>query len=427
MTIRPVTFAALIAVLAPLAAAAQSTDKPAADAKDQAAPPAPAKPPPVTFEVGGWLAVNAWSDYGAVNASDLPRYALPDQKEEAMGISVRQSRLRAGIGLPNDGGLLGGAVLKGLVEVDFAGGYVSGDESMPLLRLRHAYVTSTWKDLGNLTLLVGQTWDIWHGPPLSISLNHLATPRFAGAGNLYRRAPQVRLQGEVGKDLAVSWQVGALSPADKATQTASATGVGYRSGRPDLEARLAFLLRGASKVKVELGVGGRYAEEKWLLSGAAGAPNETVKSQGVAADLKVEVGPVLVVGGAFAGENLDVVNSFAPAVLTTGTSPNFTSVKSIPTKGGWGQVQVTPVKGLVLLAGAGVETPNRELLPATITVSTGFTIPSIDRNQQVSAGAILNLTSRWRVGLEYTQYRSHGIDGVTSTSNQLELGSLLTM
>jgi hypothetical protein len=269
VTTRQTAPALLLSLLLPIAAAAQAADKPAAEPAPEPAPAAapaekPAPPPPpaaalagITFEPGGWLVLNGWADFGALNASDLPRFALRARGEQATGAAVRQSRLRLGIGLPSDAGLLGGATFKAFLEGDFVGGYVSGDESAPLPRLRHAWVSATWKALGNLSVLAGQTTDVFHGTVAALSISHLATPRFAGAGYVYRRAPQVRVQGEVGKELALAYQLGLLSAADKTTQTASATGVGYRSFAPDVEGRAAVLYRGALPAKAELGLGAR--------------------------------------------------------------------------------------------------------------------------------------------------------------------------
>lgn len=258
----------------------------------------------------------------------------------------------------------------------------------------------------------------------ALSISHLAAPRFAGAGYAYRRAPQVRVQGEVGKEIALAYQVGLLSAADKTNQTASATSVGYRAFAPDLEGRAAVLYRGALPVKAELGLGARFGQEKYLLAGVAGSPSRYARSRAVSADLKLDAGKAILVGGAWAGENLDVVNTVTPGVLTTATGGNLTSVKSIPVKGAWGQLQVSPVKPLVLLAGAGVELPRRRLLPATLTVGTS-SFPSIYRNVQLSAGALVNLTPRWRVGLEATRYVTYAVDRNVSRSDQLELSSLL--
>ena len=379
----------------------------------------------LTFEPSGWLVLNGWADFGALNASDLPRFALRARGEQAAGASVRQSRLRLGIGLPADAGLLGGATFKAFVEVDFVGGYVGGDESAPILRLRHAFASATWKELGNLTLLVGQTTDIFHGPLAAQSLSHLAMPRFAGAGYLYRRAPQIRVQGELGREVALAYQVGVLSNADKTNQTASATSVGYRAFAPDLEGRVAAIYRGPLPVKAELGLGGRYGQDKYQLAGVAGSPSRVVKGRGVAADLKVDAGKVVVVGGAWAGDNLDVFSTVSPGVLTTASGSNLTSAKAIPVKGAWGQLQVRPVTPLVLLAGAGVELPRRRLLPATVTVGSS-SFPAIYRNVQLSAGALVNLTPRWRVGLEGTRYVTYAVDRNVSRSDQVELSSMVT-
>lgn len=433
MKSRKTAVALCLSLLAPLTAAAQTADKPAekapaAEALPAApaapakpapeAPAAPAKPPAVSFEFGGWLVLNTWWNSGAFNAADFPRSAAADEEEKASGFSVRQSRFRVGLNVPGGPGLLGSPVMKGFVEADFGGGYAGGsapDESMPLLRLRHAYVTATWKERGNLTLLAGQSNDVFHGQVGAASLAHLATPRFSGAGFLHRRAPQLRLSGEVGKDVAVGWTVAALSSYDK-FNVGNNTMVGYRAVLPNVEARLAYLLRGDSKVKLELGVGGRYGLEKFRM---ADGSDEEVTSQAAAADLKVEFGWLTLVGGAFVGENLDVASSIAPGVQAdvtgTGAAAVLNSVRSVPTKGGWGQLQLIPVKGLQLLAGAGVELPDEDFLSAT----------GIERNLQISGGAVVSLASRWRAGLEYTRYETKTKDGETARSGQLEVSTLL--
>ena len=170
----------------------------------------PEEPQKLTIDTSGWLILNTYANSGALNANDLPRYAKGGPSdEEALGLGVRQSRLRLNIGIPSEGLLLD-AKLKGLVELDFMGGNAVGtdDPSLPLVRLRHAWVSAAWPRLGNLSVLVGQTWGIVGGPYFAQSLSHLATPRFAGAGFLYRRAPQIRVSGDVGQTFGVAYQVG---------------------------------------------------------------------------------------------------------------------------------------------------------------------------------------------------------------------------
>src|SRR4051794_40804035 len=102
---------ALLVLALPIAALAQAP---------AAAAPAPKQG--VVVEWGGWFQTPAGRTVAAPTppapaTPALPLYAPPPGTDTA-GISARQSRLRAGVTLPTDG-LLGGAKLKGLVEIDF--------------------------------------------------------------------------------------------------------------------------------------------------------------------------------------------------------------------------------------------------------------------------------------------------------------------
>jgi hypothetical protein len=411
VTLRECTL--LLALAAPLAAGAEEPQK-------------------LTIDTSGWLILNGYSNQGALNASDLPRFALPKlnglavDDERVAGVAVRQSRLRMNVGIPSDG-LLAIAKLKGFVEADFAGGYVNNDTSVPLPRLRHLYVSATWNELGKLTVLAGQTWAILHSATFPEGFSHLAVPRFGGAGLLFRRAPQLRVQGELGGDAALLWQVGALAPGDKQTTTDVGAGVGERSGLPDGEARLAFLYRAKeSPVKAEVGLAGHYGQEKWMLEGGK---NETLTSKALAADCNVSVPYVTVRGGAFIGQNLDVSNSVAAGVRTTqGTTPGTIGrAESVRTKGVWTQAAVTPFAGLAVLLGGGVEAPRKGDLPLLQMKVGTNEYSSIYRNAQLSGGVVYNLTSKWKVSAEYTRYVSYAIDGSIARAGQVEVASLLAL
>jgi hypothetical protein len=371
----------------------------------------------VTIDWGGWLVLQSFFNDGGTNSADLPQRAAGQRSEIATGMQVRQSRLRAVLGLPG-GGLLGDAKLKGLVEIDFMGGGVGGDNSLPLTRLRHAWVSATWKELGNLTLTVGQTWGIYSGPYFATSLGHLAVPRFAGAGFLFRRAPQVRLSGDVGGAVGFQWAAGLLAPMDKntaGTAVASGAGVGERSGLPDVEARAALVYRPGKKNMVEVGLSGHFGQDRYLVTAAN--LNQTVASSGTALDLKLDLPYVTVLGAGFAGKNLDVFNTIAPGVrLGAGTPP--ASAEAIRTKGAWGQAQVNVFTGVQLLVGGGIETPNTDDLPVAGTV--------VRKNGQVSAGVVVNLTPKWRCALEQTHYVTTYNDAAQNrfVANQTELSTL---
>jgi len=396
-----IRLALALAAALPIAAAAQPAPTPAPPAPAPVAAPAAAPAPApsgVTVDIGGWMVFNSYFNWGGSNAVDLPQRAAALRDELAAGMQVRQSRVRANLGLPG-GGLLGDAKLKGLVEVDFMGGSVNGDQSLTIVRFRHGWVSATWAELGNLTLTVGQTWGIYTGPYFAQSLGHLAVPRFAGAGFLFRRAPQVRLSGDLGGDLGVLWAVGALAPMDKATAPApvtSAASVGERSGMPDLEGRAAWVWRPGRKNVAEVGVSFHLGQDKYLLNAGTTNDNKVIHSSGLAVDAKLDVAGVTLLGAAFQGRDLDILNTAGAGVKTTTTAGVVTAAEAIETRGVWGQLQYQATPALQLLAGGGLERPTPGQLPAGATV--------VKRNGQVSGGVVVNLTPKWRCAAEVTHY-----------------------
>lgn len=420
-----------LAAALPLTALAQEAAAPGQPAPAVVtAPAAAAAPAPVKVELGGFLAWSAFTTFGALDKNDLPRAALPPSNERTGGMSVRQSRVRAAVGLPADG-LLTGARLDGLVEVDFLGGYANGDQSLPIVRLRHGWASATWQDLGHLSVLVGQSWGLVGGPNAPLSLGHLAVPRFSGAGYLYRRAPQVRVSVESAGPLSVEAQVAVLAPIDRATSPAAtpampdrppATSVGERSGLTDLEGRLALRWRPGGDHRAELGLSGHAGREKWRLT--AGEVDATVDSYCGALDARLDLHWLTLQGGLFYGKNLDVLSTLAPGItLSLDARGASLAATGVETWGGWGQAVARPLPWLTLLAGLGSEAADRSTLPANPASAT-----VARANLQVSGGALVELSSRLQAGLEYTAYRTTwaGLYDRELTSGQLEVSSRFT-
>ncbi len=372
------------------------------------------EPQKVTFDAGGTLIMNGFGDRGDLDARELPRWALLNsvQDQRSFGMSARQSRLRATVGLPADG-FLAGATLKGFVEGDFAYDASTSDSVAP--RLRHYYIQSTWKNLSNLSLTIGQTWGVAGGAYFSESLAHWVLPRFAGAGFAFRRSPQVRLSSDVPVPGPVTFNVmaAALTPGD--TGSAKSNGPGNTSAFPNLEGRVSAAYKQEGKPLAEVGLWTHYGREKYEIpvGGAVTYAQDSVaQSQAFGVDVRLTLPYVTVTGHAFQGKNLDVLASIAGVSAVAGSTtqgvipdvtdpahPKYTGMK---TKGGFAQAQITPVKGLTLLAGMGVENPD----DSTLKLSTDTIVPAnmITRNTQYSAGTIVSLTSKWRVSLEATRY-----------------------
>lgn len=441
--------AILLAATLPLAAAAQQPPDPPSAPAEPAAPaprppapalaplsaqapaPAPAPAPAragVTVDLGGWLAWSSFATFGGLNSNELPRAALPPSTERTFGMSAGQSRLRATLGLPADG-LLAGARLDGLVELDFMGGSAGGDASLPLVRLRHAWVSASFRELEDLTVLVGQGWGLVGGPNAPLSLGHLAVPRFGGAGALYRRAPQLRVSVETAGPLSVQAQLALLAPMDRATSPAATaaapdrppvTGVGERSGLPDVEGRLALRWRPSERRRMELGLSGHAGREKWRLT-SGGDQDATVDSYAGALDARLDLAWLTLHGALFYGKNLDVLNTLSGGVtLSLDAAGRPIAATGVETWGGWGQLAVRPWPWLTLLAGVGSEAANRDDLPANPAPTT---VPRA--NLQVSGGALVDLTGRWQAGVEYTTYRTTwaGLSDRELTAGQLEVST----
>jgi hypothetical protein len=406
----------------------------------------------VTFDVSGWLIVNGFFNRGDLDAREASRYAQlndPDLDQRQIGMAARQSRLRAGIGIPADG-LLGGATLKGLVEADFGGGAASADTVLP--RLRHYFVAATWKSLSNLSLLVGQTWGVASNAYFPESNAHYLVPRFGGAGFLYRRAPQVRLSADVpAGPLSFTATVAALTPGDATAGANAAAGapalnqsVGNDAAFPNLEGRLAAKYSMNGKPMVELGLWTHYGREKYDTELTAAATDVTATSNAYGLDVRLTFPYVQVLGQAFTGQNLDVLASiagtrvsdlgaavpaYANGVVIDATDPANPKATEMETMGGFAQLVISPVKRVQLLVGAGMENPDDD----TLKLTGATTVPEgvITRNTQYSAGTIVALSSRWKVSLEATRYlttvsSAAGKDGRdVLPSTQFEVGSLI--
>ncbi len=413
----------------------------------QAATAAPATDK-VTSDFSGWLILQSFYDQGGLNAMDLPKNATTAgyganaaateaskyADESATGMMIRQSRFRWNLGLPTDG-FLSGAALKGLAEFDFAGSQ-GADISSWMPRIRHAFVSATWKDLNNLQVLVGQTWGVVPGPYFAESITHVIMPRFGGAGFLFRRAPQVRLSGNLplAAGAGVTYTAAALTP-DVAE--------GQRSGMPHLEGRISANYKQEGKQLADVGFFahmGKKLYETYDVTATTKTYDATkLDTQVLGVDAKISVPYVSLVGAYFAGKNIDTTyNSIAPGVATTSvpdptvlTNPPkiLTKVEDVKTQGFFGQATVTPIKGVALVLGYGQEKPDVDSYKAGTNLAPTATAPQIAKNAQLSGGVILNVTSKWRVGLEYTQFSTEYTYGSanpnkTFDSKQVELGTL---
>jgi hypothetical protein len=282
----------------------------------------------------------------------------------SMTSTLRQSRVGLDVGVIP----VGAWNATGRLIFDFFGGtpgFVTGTV-MGLPRLLYAFGRL---EHGGTAVQVGQD-HVLLAPRDPTSLAAYAFPQFFRSGNLYLRAPQVRLEQRLG---GFSVAGGIVAPvvgdAGPAYVFAPPAGAGERSERPAFESRVGYA-RGTpeSGAEFDAGVSGHYGWSKF-------GPGLEVSTAG-ALDLLARVGRIGVAGEIYAAEDMDAYGS---GVAQPGRSD-----------GGWLELRLKAASRLSFNGGAGVDRrPDG-------TGGAGRL-----RNTSAFGNAILNLTPEVAVSLEY--------------------------
>lgn len=305
-----------------------------------------------SVEFSGFVLVNGFFTNARMNNSDVPQLAEADTNGVAgSGGSIRQTRLGVFVTEPD---VLGGS-FSGEVDVDFFGGQEpsSGGRTFPLLRMRRAVGTVQW---AHAQLLFGQESPlVAERSPRSLA--SVGFPDFAGAGNLWLWTPQGRVTVETGYTLRLALQAAVLAPTAGTAQSTFTTQLdsAERTKRPALEGRLR-LGWGPSDDPSEIAVGGHLG---WLKGLDSATGDTLLVSKAVTVDARIKIGIAELIGEAFTGQAL--------AGLGGGGIGQSIGAGGVPvrTKGGWGQLNLRPVRHVMFGGGCGLDDPNDADVPAT--------------------------------------------------------------
>jgi hypothetical protein len=355
------------------------------------------KPPPLTFY--GNLYLGMFFDGGSFNAQDAAWRGLQTNNGGSFSMTARQSRLGVKANLGNDNLL--GATLTGNLEFDFVGGYSaagSANNYKPVPRLRIASATASW---GDFSVLIGQDW------PIILNLNgesvvYLANPLFGDSGNLYERAPQVRLSwGTNFGDFGVGIQAAMLTPAD-GTGTGADNGNANFSRSPRFEGRAQVSLKG--DVGGTVGVAVDSEKRRYNYNAAAGTKlDETSTLIGIDADLSLT--KFAQVKGEYytsTGAEDQFAGILSPSTVFVNAATGAVAVKST---GYWGQLILKPVPEFWVTGGMGQEKLDKPSLIESLN-NAAIGAGTRTKNETTSVGLILNAAKNWRMGLEYTSTKS---------------------
>lgn len=236
-----------------------------------------------------------------VNSGDANWLESPNLVGTASGGSMTSTMRQSRLGLDVHGIPVGRWEAKGALILDFFGGtpgFVTGTV-MGLPRLLYAYGRL---ERGGTAIEIGQD-HVMLAPRDPTSLAAFSFPQFFRSGNLYLRAPQVRVEQRVG---GMTVKAGIVAPvagdAPGSYVFAPTAGAGERSERPAFEGHLGFD-RGNEDAAGEahLGASGHYG---WIKqAGALGSASAG------AIDFLVRRGRVGVAGELFAADELDAYGS----------------------------------------------------------------------------------------------------------------------
>lgn len=268
-----------------------------------------------------------------VNSGDANWLESPNIVGTASGGSMTSTMRQSRVGVDVHSIAVGAWEAKGTLIVDFMGGtpgFVTGTV-MGLPRLLYAFGRL---ERGGTAFQAGQDHALL-APRDPTSLAAFAFPQFFRSGNLYLRAPQVRVEQRFGGFTAKAGIIAPIAGDAPGTYVFAPTaGEGERSERPAYEGHLGYG-RGTADETAELQVG---------VSGHAGWLKQAGVLQRASAgalDFNARVGRLGVAGEFFAAQDLD---AFGAGVAQPGRA-----------EGGWVEARLAAARRVSFNGGAAID------------------------------------------------------------------------
>jgi hypothetical protein len=289
-----------------------------------------------------------------------------------MSASLRQTRL----GIAADGPTIGSARTNAVVAMDFFGG-IPGFQTGQVMGLPRLLVAYARIEGAKTALEVGQDHVIL-APRDPTSLAAYSFPLLFRSGNLYLRAPQVRLERTFASRLKAAGgivaPIGGDLVGDAYLFVPPALG-GERSRRPGVQARLAYVVGESTDTRlVDIGISGHTG---WERRGGA-----LVNGWATAIDFAARRDAIGVAGELFAAENADAFGG--------GTGLDSRS------DGGWGELQLFPSSRVQFAAGGGIDRVRGD---RRLTLVRG-------ENRSAYGNVIFSITPEVQTSFEYRWLRT---------------------
>jgi len=368
-------------------------------------------------KLSGLVLMNAYSNRGAVDSTDLPGLALPralGQTNGDSGATLRQTVL----GLEVTGPKLAGASTAADVQMDFFGGFPAYQYGVTagLVRLRIARASLDWS---GTRLVMGQ--DAPFFSPLSpTSYASVGEPALAWAGNLWVWTPQIRLEHRWSRSESsgLTLQGGLLDPLTEYTpemQFDRSPTPGESSRQPAVATHLVW--NGSlGKQPTSVGVGGYYERQSYGFS-------RNVDAWAGTADWALPLRQWLGLSGEFyRGRALGGLGGGVWNSIVANGDPDLgsTRIAGLNTVGGWSQLKIKAAPKLEFNVAAGTDNPLASDLRIFPNPS-GSELPALGRNQSLFANSIYRPRSNLILALEYRRLRTYFPNDSKSSADHVNL------
>ena len=415
---------------------------------EEAKAEAPKPPPPAfVFALHGFVSTSLYFQDANLGPSEGQQSLFvnaqtattrqPKQDRLIFGGDVRQSRFNFSVTGPKASAL--GATPKAVLEIDFFGGFGSGNFGDVSLtpRLRWAYAELDWGS-GN-RFQFGQNNDlIFTIAPASLA--HIGFPYSYGAGNIGWRRPGIfgfhTFGDKKATNFEFAWEVGRSQWADNAgignaTIPPGAAGAaggdpygfgnGSASGVPAVEARL-MLASGAAWNLFTTGHWQRADRSGVgnLPASATFTPGKDIDTIALNVGGKATVGPLQLAATGFTGKNLGpLVGNFLQFQANT--------VGDVHGMGGWVQAGFNFTKQLSIWGFIGAEKPNEaEAIAASfVRLRNVTTTAMLQYRDSTKVGGV---NSDYAIGFEWIhmrtrtrQFASATVTAATANANSGDL------
>jgi hypothetical protein len=312
--------------------------------------PAPVPPPAQTKEAGspfrlyGMLRLDIDIDTQRPNSPQTPLFITSPGGGKGGDFAMHPRLTRVGLDFNGPSvAVLGNAEFTGKLETDFENG---GSESRQIIRIRHAYMKSTW---GSFSLLAGQTWDVFS--PLFPTVNN--DTLMWNAGNLGDRRPQVRAAyaPKVGKgQFSLDAAIGLTGAVDALDLDGNGYADGMQSMRPNVQSRIGYS-RPLWVAGQPFAVGGSVFSG-WLETSHAIGGRLVLPMAGYNADYTLPVSRFLTLRGeGWWGRNMSDFRGGAGQSVTVSTG------RVVRGRGGWSEAKIRLSRYWSLVPGFTTDNP----------------------------------------------------------------------